>query len=393
MIWRACSIPEINLNAAGNIAAIDAHNVVVDANGEPIRHEVAPEIVHSPVTPARARARGALPVVGLFAMALVASLYFASAILMPILFGMVLAVMLAPAVERLSRLRIPEPISAAIVMFAMLGLLVLAVELLVLPARDVLSELPEQVQALLAHLLDWIRSFRLGNWLSPRKSAELTDQATAKGIVLTGDFLKAAPTFILSAISAGLLAFFLLSSGDLFLTKLVRVLPTIRDKVRAVRVVRTVQHEVAIYFASVAMINAVLGVGVTLLTWAFGLPMPWFWGALVAMLNFVPYFGATVSAVLLLLAGMAFTDSFGQALSLVISFVGITFIEGQLINPVLVGKRLELNHTIVFVSLLFWGWLWGVGGMLLAVPLLIIIKKFADHTPGWEAVAEFLARR
>ncbi len=386
-------IPEINLNAAGNIAAIDAHNVVVDANGEPIRHEVAPEIVHSPVAPARARSRGTLPVVGLFAMALVASLYFASAILMPILFGMVLAVMLAPAVERLSRLRIPEPISAAIVMFAMLGLLVLAVELLVLPARDVLSELPEQVQALLAHLLDWIRSFRLGNWLSPRKSAELTDQATAKGIVLTGDFLKAAPTFVLSAISAGLLAFFLLSSGDLFLTKLVRVLPTIRDKVRAVRVVRTVQHEVAIYFASVAMINAVLGVGVTLLTWAFGLPMPWFWGALVAMLNFVPYFGATVSAVLLLLAGMAFTDSFGQALSLVISFVGITFIEGQLINPVLVGKRLELNHTIVFVSLLFWGWLWGVGGMLLAVPLLIIIKKFADHTPGWEAVAEFLARR
>ncbi len=386
-------IPEINLNAAGNIAAIDAHNVVVDANGEPIRHEVAPEIVHSPVAPARARSRGTLPVVGLFAMALVASLYFASAILMPILFGMVLAVMLAPAVERLSRLRIPEPISAAIVMFAMLGLLVLAVELLVLPARDILSELPEQVQALLAHLLDWIRSFRLGNWLSPRKSAELTDQATAKGIVLTGDFLKAAPTFVLSAISAGLLAFFLLSSGDLFLTKLVRVLPTIRDKVRAVRVVRTVQHEVAIYFASVAMINAVLGVGVTLLTWAFGLPMPWFWGALVAMLNFVPYFGATVSAVLLLLAGMAFTDSFGQALSLVISFVGITFIEGQLINPVLVGKRLELNHTIVFVSLLFWGWLWGVGGMLLAVPLLIIIKKFADHTPGWEAVAEFLARR
>ena len=331
--------------------------------------------------------------VGLFAMALVASLYFASAILMPILFGMVLAVMLAPGVERLSRLHIPEPIGAAIVMLGMVGLMVLAVELLVLPARDVLSELPEQVQALLAHLLDWVRSFRLGNWLSPRKSAELTDQAAAKGLLLTGDFLKAAPTFIISAISAGLLAFFLLSSGDLFLTKLVRVLPTIRDKVRAVKVVRTVQHEVAIYFASVAMINAVLGIGVTLLTWAFGLPMPGFWGALVAMLNFIPYFGASVSAVLLLLAGMAFTDSFGQALLLVMSFVAITFIEGQLINPVLVGKRLELNHTLVFVALLFWGWLWGVGGMLLAVPLLIIIKKFADHTPGWEAVAEFLARR
>ena len=341
----------------------------------------------------RARSRGTLPVVGLFVLAVIAALYFGSAILMPILFGMIMAVMLAPLVEKLSRLHISEPIGAALVMAAMLGLLVLVIELLVLPARDVLAELPEQVQALLGHLLEWVRSFRLGNWLSPRNSAELTNQATAKGMTLTGDFLKAAPTFILSTVSACLLAYFLLSSGDLFLTKLVRILPTIRDKVRAVKVVRTVQQEVALYFASVSMINLALGVTVTLLTWAFGLPMPWFWGALVALLNFIPYIGASVSAILLLLAGMAFTDSFSQAVFLVASFIGITFVEGQLINPVLVGKRLELNHTIVFVSLLFWGWLWGVGGMLLAVPMLIIIKKFADHTPGWEAVAEFLARR
>ncbi|MCY7386695.1 MAG: AI-2E family transporter, partial [Burkholderiales bacterium] len=183
-----------------------------------------------------------------------------------------------------------------------------------------------------------------------------------------------------------------LSSGDLFLSKLVRVLPIFRDKVRAVTVVRTVQRDVATYFASVSMINAGLGIGVTLLTWGFGLPIPWFWGALVALLNFIPYVGAGTSALLLLLAGMAFTDSTSQALLLVTCFVGVTFVEGQLINPMLVGKRLALNHTVVFVALLFWGWLWGIGGMLLAVPLLIIIKKFADQTPGWEAVAEFLAR-
>ena len=363
-------------------------------NAKPANH-AAPAVDVTPVAvvPPRARSRGTLPVVGLFVLAVIAALYFGSAILMPILFGMIMAVMLAPLVEKLSRLHISEPIGAALVMAAMLGLLVLVIELLVLPARDVLAELPEQVQALLGHLLEWVRSFRLGNWLSPRNSAELTNQATAKGLTLTGDFLKAAPTFILSTVSASLLAYFLLSSGDLFLTKLVRILPTIRDKVRAVKVVRTVQQEVALYFASVSMINLALGVTVTLLTWAFGLPMPWFWGALVALLNFIPYIGASVSAILLLLAGMAFTDSFSQALFLVASFIGITFVEGQLINPVLVGKRLELNHTIVFVSLLFWGWLWGVGGMLLAVPMLIIIKKFADHTPGWEAVAEFLARR
>ncbi len=346
-----------------------------------------------PAAVMRVRSRGTLPLVGLFALALVTALYFGRAILMPILFGMVIALVLAPLVERLSRLRIPEPIGAALVMLSIVALLVLAIELLVLPARDVLAELPLQVQGLLAHALDWVRSFRLGNWLAPRNNADLTNQATAHGLTMTGELLKAAQNFVISAVSASLLAFFLLSSGDLFLTKLVRVLPTIRDKVRAVKVVRTVQHEVATYFASVSMINAGLGVTVALLTWAFGLPMPWFWGALVALLNFIPYFGAAVSAMLLILAGMAFTDSFGQALLLLACFIGTTFVEGQLINPVLVGKRLELNHTLVFVALLFWGWLWGVGGMLLAVPLLIIIKKFADHTPGWEAVAEFLARR
>ena len=341
----------------------------------------------------RPRARGTLPVVGMFALLVVTALHFGGPILMPILFGIILAVVLAPVVERLTRLRIPGPIGAALVMLALVVALVMMFEFLVLPAWDMLAELPTQVQTLLADLLRWVRSFRLGKWLTPHDTADLNKQAAAQGMNITGVILKMAQTFILSAISAILLAYFLLSSGDLFLTKLVRVLPIFRDKVRAVTVVRTVQSEVAIYYASVSMINLGLGIAVALLTWAFGLPMPWFWGAMVALLNFVPYVGASVSAVLLLLAGMAFTASTGQAFLLLTCFVAITFFEGQLINPVLVGKRLALNHTLVFVALLFWGWLWGVGGMLLAVPLLIIIKKFADHTPGWEAVAEFLARR
>ena len=368
-----------------------ADGAIVDgAKPAVVTVSVAPPLA-DPLAPMRNRSRGTLPVVGLFALAVIAALYFGRAVIMPILFGMIIAVVLAPIVERLSRFRIPEPLGAALVILGMLGLLVLAFELLVLPAWDVLAELPVQIQTLLGKAVDWIRSFRFGNWLAPR-DAEMNKHAAAQGITMTAALLKSLQSFVISAVSATVLAYFLLSSGDLFLTKLVRVLPSVRDKVRAVTVVRTVQREVANYFASIAMINIGLGFGVVLLTWAFGLPMPWFWGALVALLNFVPYVGASISAMLMLLAGMAFTDSTGQAFLLLICFVGITFIEGQLINPVLVGKRLALNHTVVFGSLIFWGWLWGVGGLLLAVPLVIIIKKFADQTPGWEAVAEFLAR-
>lgn len=392
--WLACSMPVDDLTNAGSVLHPAAASVQARATTQAAApSELAAEKADVPATTvARPRSRGTLPVVGMFALAVVAAIYFGRAILMPILFGMIMAVVLAPVVERMSRLRIPEPVGAAMVMLAVIVVLALVVEGLVLPAWDVLAELPVQVQNLLATLLEWVRSFRFGKWLAPRDGTDLTKQATAQGISMTGVFLQMAQGFIISAISACLLAYFLLSSGDLFLSKLVRVLPIFRDKVRAVTVVRTVQREVATYFASVSMINLGLGVGVTALTWVFGLPMPWFWGAMVALLNFVPYVGASVSALLLLLAGMAFTESTGQAFLLVACFFAITFVEGQLINPLLVGKRLALNPTVVFIALLFWGFMWGVGGMLLAVPLLIIIKKFADQTPGWEAVAEFLAR-
>ena len=401
MIWRVSSMPADDLNgAASTIAAVSdplpspgefaGEDVAVVAEA-PVKF-VLPRTDVAEVAVVKPRSRGTLPMVGMFVLMVIAALYFGRAILLPILFGIIMAVVLTPVVAKLTKFHIAEPIAAAIVMLAMLGSLGLVIELLVVPAWDMLSELPVQVQNLSAELLRWVRSFRFGSLIVPHDATDLTKQTAAQGLTLAGVVLQTAQGFILSAISAMVLAFFLLSSGDMFLTKLVKVLPIFRDKVRAVTVVRTVQRDVATYFASVSIINLALGLGVTLLTWGFGLPMPWFWGGLVAMLNFIPYVGAATSALLLLLAGMAFTESTGQAFLLVVCFVAVTFVEGQLINPMLVGKRLALNHTVVFVALLFWGWLWGIGGMLLAVPLLIIMKKFADQTPGWEAVAEFLAR-
>lgn len=349
----------------------------------------------SPATANAAERESSLqvPVVGLFVLVLIAAIYLGRPVLMPVMLGAILALVLSPVVGRLTILRMPEPVAAAVVMATLVAAVVVIGELLVAPAREVLSEVPAQVQSLFNLMIDWLRSFRLGAWVAPKGNAQLSEHAAAQGVSIGAVLLRTAQSFLVSAVSAGLVAYFLLASGDLFLVKLMRVLPRVRDKVRAVTVVRTVQQEVARYFASVAIINIGLGVATTLLTWAFGLPMPWFWGILVAFLNFVPYVGATISTVLLLLAALTFGESPGSAFLLAASFVGVTFVEGQIINPVVVGNRLELNHPVVFVSLLFWGWMWGIGGLLIAVPLLIVAKKFADHTPGWEAIAEFLARR
>lgn len=334
-----------------------------------------------------------VPIIGMFVLLLIAAIYLGRPVLMPVMLGAILALVLSPVVSRMAMLRMPEPAAAAVVMATLVAAIVVIGELLVVPAREVLSEVPAQVQSLFNLMIDWLRSFRLGAWVAPKGNVQLSEHAAAQGVSIGAVLLRTAQSFLISAVSAGLVAYFLLASGDLFLVKLMRVLPRVRDKVRAVTVVRTVQQEVARYFASVAIINVGLGMATTLLTWAFGLPMPWFWGIVVAVLNFVPYVGATISTVLLLLAALTFGESVGTAFLLAACFVGVTFIEGQVINPVVVGNRLELNHPVVFVSLLFWGWMWGIGGLLIAVPLLIVAKKFADHTPGWEAIAEFLARR
>ncbi|MCY7389403.1 MAG: AI-2E family transporter, partial [Burkholderiales bacterium] len=133
-----------------------------DAEAAPVEFVLAATEQPSVATP-RPRSRGTLPVVGMFALAVVAALYVGRAVLMPVLFGIILAVVLTPVVDRLSRFRIPEPIGAAIVMLAMVGSLLLVIELLVVPAWEVLAELPLQVQNLLAGLLTWVRSFRFGN--------------------------------------------------------------------------------------------------------------------------------------------------------------------------------------------------------------------------------------
>jgi predicted PurR-regulated permease PerM len=383
----------LNAGMLAAVAVATPLDVTSNTDAPPASQVIVEQPVLSAPIAVEKESQSQVPVIGIFVLVLIAAIYLGKPVLMPVMLGVILAIVLSPLVGRMALLRMPEPVAAAVVMASLLAAMVVIGELLIMPAREVLAELPAQVQSLFVQMLDWLRSFRLGAWVAPKSNVQLSEHAAAQGVSIGAVLLRAAQSFVVSAVSAGLVAYFLLASGDLFLVKLMRVLPRVRDKVRAVKVVRTVQQEVANYFASVAIINIGLGVATALLTWVFGLPMPWFWGLLVAILNFVPYVGPGVSACLLMLASLTYGESATTSFLLAACFVGVTFVEGQIINPVVVGNRLELNHPVVFVSLLFWGWMWGIGGLLIAVPLLIVAKKFADHTPGWEAIAEFLARR
>ncbi len=213
-------------------------------------------------------------------------------------------------------------------------------------------------------------------------------------VVQKGDLFTTVGEFqsiAFGVVSTVVLAFFLLAADDLFLRKLVRVLPTMQDKRLAVGIARTIQSEIGRYFATVAMSNAGLAVATALVMGYIGMPSPAFWGVVVGLLNFIPYLGAATSLVLLTAAAAVSLEGW-QIAQVPLAFLALTTLEGQFVQPVLVGRRMQLNVVVTFVALMFGGWLWGLGGLFLAVPTLVVLKICADHIEALSTLGEFISR-
>jgi predicted PurR-regulated permease PerM len=195
-------------------------------------------------------------------------------------------------------------------------------------------------------------------------------------------------------ISAGatlVLLFFLLASGDLFMRKLVRVLPTLTDKKKAVGLARTIQSAMAQYLFTITCINVGLGVATALLMHLLGMPNPLLWGVMVALFNFIPYVGAAVSGIVLTVVAFVTFSDLHDILLVPLLYFSLETIEGQFITPYLTGRSLTLNPVMIFVSMLLWAWLWGVLGALMAVPILMTLKIFCDHIDSLQGVGEFVS--
>jgi predicted PurR-regulated permease PerM len=187
-----------------------------------------------------------------------------------------------------------------------------------------------------------------------------------------------------------ILLYFLLASGNLFLQKLVRVLPRFQDKRIAVTIVRQIEKDISLYLLTVTMINAGLGVAVGTAMYGLGMPNPVLWGVMAGCFNFIPYLGAIASAIVLTLVASVTFDQLGHILLVPFVFVALNELEGMIITPAVVGKRLSLNPVAIFIWLLLWGWLWGIPGTLIAVPLLAVIKIICDNIAPLAPMGEFL---
>jgi predicted PurR-regulated permease PerM len=198
-------------------------------------------------------------------------------------------------------------------------------------------------------------------------------------------------SFAAGSIETVVLLFFMLAAGDLFMQKLVRVLPTLHDKKKAVEIAHELQQSLSTFLFTITAINVVLGLLVGFSAYWLGLPNPVLWGVLAGALNFIPYFGPITGVGVLLIAGFLTFESPMRALAPAAIYLTLHAVESNLITPMILGRRLTLNPLVIFISLMFWTWMWGIPGALLSIPMLMMLKIFCDHFKPMAPIGEFLS--
>jgi len=300
---------------------------------------------------------------------------------------------LSPIVEYLHHHRVPAALAAALLVIALVVVIVAVARAVAQPLFEWLEYIPDTLGTLGSEFMQWWLgvSYKMGLATTRAANAGVSPEVALRSLSLTGSLMAMAEKVVAGAIAALILLYFILSSPSLFTLKLVRVLPKLRDKVRAVEIIGTVRREVGIYFLTITLINIGLGIATSLVMYLLDMPTPLLWGVMATVFNFVPYLGPGCGLIVLTLAAFHTFDSVGRILAVPAVFFTLIVLEGQVLSPLIVGRRLQCNPVVVFVSLAVWGWMWGVAGLIVAVPLLVVLKTFSHHIPSFTPLAEFLS--
>lgn len=338
---------------------------------------------------------------GLFLLACFYTLYFARDFFLPVILAVVFNFLFAPLVRNLKRFRVPEALSSALVIVAAFALFGFLAYELSGPLAEWLEKAPEtgaKLQKKIQPLRKYFEkvsatSEQVEKLTSTKPENEKTPQRVElKKASLLDTLFSGTSKLVFSLLVVIVLLYFLLASGDLFLAKLVHVLPTLSDKKKAVQIAREIEGNISQYLLTITLINAGIGVLGGLLFWAFGMPNPALWGAIAGLLNFIPTVGSLSVAVILTLVATTTFPSLTHALLVPAAFLTLTILVGTFVSPLIMGRRLTLNPVVIFLGLSFWGWLWGIPGALLAVPMLAMFKIFCDHIEPLAPIGEFLGQ-
>lgn len=333
-------------------------------------------------------------------LALFYTLFFARDFLLPIVMALLLDLLFSPVVRAFTRVGIGAPFGAAIVVVGLLALVSVGAYELSTPMERWIAAAPTTLATAEAKMKKLTKPLE-----RVRRTAEQVETATnattptkATEVVVRGPGLVArvfgtTQRFVAGSLEVLILLYFLLAAGDLFLQKLVKVLPQLGDKRTAVQIARKAESSISTYLVTAIAVNAGEGLVVGFVMYLLGMPNPALWGVMVAFLEFVPYLGAATIVIVLTIAALTTFDSVSHALLIPAAFLVINLIQGNLISPMLYSRRLTLNPVALFVGLAFWWWIWGIPGAFIAVPLMATFKIFCDHIDALAPIGEFLGQR
>lgn len=322
----------------------------------------------------------AFALVGLLTIAVIAVLYIARTLFMPIVTAFVIGTMLSAGIGFLERYRIPRAASAVLMIVTMCAIIALIIALISAPMLEWSSQLPE----LGAHFKEKLHVFDrpLALWHQLQAMFGAEPSATAlplpkiEWVQPTLEFLS--PTLTELLLFFVTLILFVASWPELR-RSLIMTFAVRETRLRTLRILNAIEQHLGSYLLIVSMINMGVGIATGLICAVTGMPNPAGLGALAATLNYVPIIGPVVMFVVLLVIGVVNSSTLTTGLIAPILFAGVTFLEGHFITPTIIGRRLALNALAVFIAFAFWTWLWGPMGAFLASPLLIVALILKEH--------------
>ncbi|QIK41387.1 AI-2E family transporter [Pontivivens nitratireducens] len=333
--------------------------------------------------------------------------------LMPVLAAILLALVFRPVRRGMNRIGFSDGIAALVITLTLVSGLAALVTALAQPASEWIDDAPNiayRIERKLASLQGTVEAVNeaaqkideLAETGGASASTEVASQdpdgmqsvqveVSDRDGNIAAQIAATAPLVLGQIVFTLVLLFFILASGDLFRKRVVEVIPKLRDKKRAMAIADDIERRLGRYLFTITVINAGLGVVVGLAMWALGMPDPLLFGVSAFILNYMPYVGAIIGTAGALIIGLiALPDIWMAALTAAVYF-GCTSVEGQLVTPYFVGRSLKLNPVVVFLSVAFWAWLWSVVGMVVAVPMLVVIRVFSEHMPVLSKLGRFLA--
>jgi predicted PurR-regulated permease PerM len=324
------------------------------------------------------------------------ALWFARDIAVPITFALVLNLLLQPASRWLDRQGVPRPVAALVTISLFTGALFTFGLMLSGPISAWVTRAPESLPRLEGYL--WALEKPLATLQQAVAELERIAEGAAgsaqavslKGAGIGGFLFSSTREFATDLGTTVILLYFLQVSGDLFLRRLVEILPTLSNKKQLVEISHEIERNISGYLVTVTFINACVGVATGLATYLCGLPDPVLWAAIAFMLNYVLILGPITNLCLLALAGMLSFDDTWRALLPALAYLTIHVAEGQAFTPTFVARRLTLNPVLIILSLIFWFWMWGIAGAFLAVPMLAVLKIVRDRIEPLTAIGHFL---